>query len=203
MTTTNYSRIRFIGYTIPTTPAQMVPIGDPNGPGAVAGTYLANKNVTTDIAARIAVLKNAVDTAKARLDPRENPASVINLFVAPEFYFHGDQGPYVFTASDNDPASTILAGLVAAFPQSQYPNWTFVFGSAITAKIANIAKVYIENATTVRNAVVEALSRQWLAAYGPLNGVVFDMLVNFIKNCHSYPCLEVRNRALIGCAPVV
>lgn len=40
MPTNNYSTIRFIGYTIPTTPADMVAIGNPNGPGAVAGTYL-------------------------------------------------------------------------------------------------------------------------------------------------------------------
>lgn len=197
MTTSNYSKIRFIGYTIPTTPANMVAIGNPNGPGAVAGTYLANADLQTDIAARIAVLKNAVDAVKAKLNPNEDPASVINLFVAPEFFFHGAQGPYVYSQGDTDPADLMLEGLVAAFPKSQYPNWTFVFGTAITAKIENIDVLYTENPTTTRNAVVEALSKQWLASFGPLNGVIFDMLVNFIKNCHSYPCLEVRNRALL------
>lgn len=39
---TSYERVRFIGYAIPTTPADMVAVGDPNGPGAVAGTYRAS-----------------------------------------------------------------------------------------------------------------------------------------------------------------
>lgn len=39
-----YSKLRFIGYAIPTTQAKLVSIGNPNGPGAVAGTYLANSN---------------------------------------------------------------------------------------------------------------------------------------------------------------
>ena len=61
----------------------------------------------------------------------------------------------------------------------------------------NIERVYAANSTEVRNAVVEALSKQWQNAFGPLKDVVFDMLVNFIKNCHSYPNMEVRNRALL------
>lgn len=197
MTTNNYSTIRFIGYTLPTTPADMVAIGNPNGPGAVAGTYLGNADLATDISARIAVLKNAVDAAKSQLPQNEAPAGVINLFMAPEFFFHGLQGPYVFDTKSNDPVVAILKELALVFNATDYPNWTFIFGSAITAKVDNIEKIYAANSTTVRNAVVEALSKQWLAAYGPLNGVIFDMLVNFIKNCHSYPSLEVRNRALI------
>jgi hypothetical protein len=193
----NYSTIRFIGYTIPTTPANMVAIGDPNGTGAVAGTYLGSKDLQTDITARIAVLKNAVDTAKAQLNPKEDPASVINLFVAPEFFFHGPSGPYVFSQDADDPVPTILEALAGIFPASQYPNWSFVFGSVITTQVRDIDKLYVANSTTVRNAVVDALSKQWLASFGPLNGVIFDALVDFIKVCHSYPCLEVRNRAML------
>lgn len=33
ITATHYRRIRFIGYCIPTTPANIVPVGDPNGQG--------------------------------------------------------------------------------------------------------------------------------------------------------------------------
>ena len=192
-----YGTIRFIGYAIPTTPAQMIPIGDPNGPGAVAGTYPGNTDIAADIDARIAILKNAVDTAKAQLPKGEDIGSVVNLFLAPEFYFHGVNGPYLYGSQDPDPAAAILEKLVAAFPAADYPNWSFVFGSAITAQADCIDKVYTANSTTVRNQVVAALSKQWQAAFGPLKGVIFDMLVNFIKNCHAYPCLEVRNRALI------
>ena len=40
-----YNKIRFIGYAVPTTPADVVDIGNPNGPGAVAGYYLANTDI--------------------------------------------------------------------------------------------------------------------------------------------------------------
>lgn len=195
--TTDYSTIRFIGYAIPTTPANLVPIGDPNGPGAVAGTYLALADLASDIATRVAVLKNAVDTAKSALPSGEDPKQVINLFMAPEFFFHGVQGPYVYEPGGQDPVELVLAALIAAFPAADYPNWTFVFGSAITTKTGSIERVLASSSATVRNAVVDALAKQWQRAYGPLSDVIFDMLVNFIKNCHSYPNVEVRNRALI------
>lgn len=197
MTSAMHSKIRFIGYTIPTTPANMVAIGNPNGPGAVAGTYLASADLASDIAARIAVLKNAVDAAKQALQGQDNSDEVTNVFLAPEFFFHGQQGPYLFDSASQDPVELILHELAGVFTKEEYPNWTFVFGSAITAQVENIASIYADTSTSVRNRVVEALSKQWLAAYGPLQNVVFDMLVNFIKNCHSYPSLEVRNRALI------
>lgn len=193
---TNYSSIRFIGYTIPTTPADMVAIGNPNGPGAVAGTYLALDDLKQDVAARVAVLQAAVATAKAAL-PNDTPGSVLNVFVAPEFFFHGAQGPYLYSDDASDPVDEILSQLLAAFPPANYPDWTFVFGTAISARIANPDRVFGLNSTTTRNAVVEALSKQWLAAFGPLSDVIFDQLVNFIKNCHAYPVVEVRNRALI------
>ena len=154
----NYSKIRFIGYAIPTTPGNLTPIGNPNGPGAVAGTYLGNANVNKDIDSRIKVLKNAVELAKAKLPAGEDPKSIINLFVAPEFYFHGVDGPYVFTKKDSDPVDAILKKLQAEFPASEYPNWTFVFGTAITAKADNLKNIYESNAVTVRNSVVRNLS---------------------------------------------
>ncbi|MFP8780122.1 hypothetical protein [Hydrogenophaga sp. RWCD_12] len=193
----SYAKIRFIGYAIPTTPANMVAIGNPNGPGAVAGTYLGLADFQADVRARIAVLKNAAEVAKAALPLGEAPGSVLNLFVAPEFYFHGTQGPYLYGHGDPDPADFILDQLRLAFPASDYPDWTLVCGSAITSRVQDMASIAVANNTTVRNDVVRALSEQWLASYGPLNGVIFDMLVNFIKNCHGYPCMEVRNRALI------
>jgi hypothetical protein len=192
-----YSKIRFIGYAIPTTPANMVAIGNPNGPGAVAGTYLGLTDFQADVRARIAVLKNAAEVARAALPPGEAPGSVLNLFVAPEFYFHGTQGPYLYGHDDPDPADFILDELRQAFPASDFPDWTLVCGSAITSRVQDIGAILASNSTQVRNAVVQSLSEQWLAAFGPLNGVVFDMLVNFIKNCHGYPCMEVRNRAMI------
>jgi len=190
-----YSKIRFIGYAIPTTPAKLVSIGNPNGPGAVAGTYLANADLQIDICKRIAIMKNAVDTAKNKLPVEET--DVINVFVAPEFYFHGLEGPYIYSDPSMDPVDLIRQQLSETFNDSDYPNWTFICGSAITTMLKNVSEVYNSNSVKTRNSVVQNLSEQWLASFGPLKGVIFDMLVNFIKNCHSYPNCEVRNRSVI------
>ncbi|HSS48253.1 MAG TPA: hypothetical protein VLX28_04845, partial [Thermoanaerobaculia bacterium] len=142
--------IRFMGYAIPTTPGSLVPISS-SGPGGVAGTYLGDCDVATDLGFRIAVLKNAVDTAKALLPAGEDPGSVINLFLAPEFFFHGVQGPYIYASEADDPADAILRRLVETFPACDYPNWTFVFGSVTTAQLDAFDRVCEANSTTVRN----------------------------------------------------
>ena len=71
--TTNHSKIRFIGYPIPTTPANLVSIGDPNGPGAVAGTYLANNDVATDIKNRVCHHEKWRGYGKATTSKRRGP----------------------------------------------------------------------------------------------------------------------------------
>jgi hypothetical protein len=194
MSGTSFSKIRFIGYAIPTTPANLVSIGDPSGPGAVAGTYLGNSDFETDFHDRILILKNAVDTAKQQLPTNDG---VVNLFVAPEFYFHGPLGAYVFQDPNSDPIDRIKQELASTFNATDYPNWTFVFGSVLTSLMLNPGNILTSCSTTTRNSVVQNLSQQWLDAYGPLKGVIFDMLINFIKVCHSYPCCEVRNRSII------
>ena len=193
--TATYTKIRFIGYAIPTTPASMVPIGDPNGTGAVAGSYLGSECPQTDIRGRLAVLVEAVRTARARLPAQAEEEGVMNVFMAPEFYWHSPEGPYLHEGSS--PVTEVLALLKDAFPKSEYPNWLFVCGTAITAKIENKEKLYGLNSTLTRNAVVESLCKQWRHSYGPLSEVILDMIFNFVKNCHAYPLLEVRNRAVI------
>ncbi|NQZ08859.1 MAG: hypothetical protein HRT35_17015 [Algicola sp.] len=191
----NYSKIRFIGFAIPTTPAQVVGIGDINGAGMVAGTYLGDADTQTDITKRIAIMKHAVDTAKSALPTGET--DVVNVFVAPEFYFHGLEGPYVYAEQEDDPIDFMQQSLSTAFNATDYSNWTFICGSVITALVKNIDVVYNSNSATTRNAVVQNLAEQWQASFGPLQDVILDMLVNFIKNCHSYPNCEIRDRSVI------
>ena len=191
-----YQRVRFIGYAIPTTPADMIAVGDPNGTGSVAGTYRAHADTSTDITARLRQLKNAVDAAVSAL-PDEPDPTVLTVFVAPEFYWHGQMGPYVFSHDEEDPADTILAALQAAFPVRDYPHFLFVFGSVITTRVDDIEAVFAASSTRARNDVVTALGQSWRATAGPLSLVILDMMVDFVKNCHAYPNVEVRNRALI------
>ncbi|MET0811815.1 MAG: hypothetical protein ABWY03_02100 [Microbacterium sp.] len=191
----SYDKVRFIGYAVPTTPADMVAVGDPNGSGAVAGTYRGTDDFAADIAARAGFLKVAVDTAKAALPAEES--GVLTVFLAPEFYWHGQMGPYVHTPGDPDPGDEILALLQRTFPAEQYPDLLLVLGSVITAEVGDIDTVMSASTTTVRNDIVRALGEGWNAADGPLADVIFDMFVNFVKNGHAYPQVEVRNRALI------
>ena len=193
---TAYERVRFIGYAIPTTPAEMVAVGDPNTTGSVAGTYRASDDFERDIHSRAAFLKAAVDTAKSRLPEVGDPA-VLNVFVAPEFYWHGTMGPYIHAPGEPDPAGTILELLRELFPAAEYPHFLFVFGSVISAEAKNIDVVMNQSSTTIRNDIVKNLGENWLASDGPISLVIEDMLVNFVKNAHSYPAVEVRNRAMI------
>ncbi|MFT5779194.1 MAG: hypothetical protein ACI837_002151 [Crocinitomicaceae bacterium] len=195
MSQSTYNKIRFIGYAVPTTPADVVDIGNPNGAGAVAGYYLANINIYADIDARIAIMKHAVDLAATNLPASDG--TTLNLFVAPEFYFHGIHGPYIYTDESNDPVDYLKQQLQATFINDTYKDWTFVFGSCITTLVKDIDSVLASDSATTRNDVVANLSKSWLNSHGPLNGVIFDMLVNFIKNCHAYPNCEVRNRSVI------
>jgi len=189
-----YSNIRFIGYAIPTTPAELVSIGDPNGPGAVAGVYLGDEDTTQDYTARIDILKTVVDQAKEALKDKENEG-VINLFVAPEFYFHGPNGPYLY--QDDDQTEKIMAQLAATFNQADYPNWIFVCGSVVSTNVRDPQRVSDSALAALRNNIVHNLSTQWLKAFGPMKLAIMDMLVNFIKVCHSYPLCEVRNRTIV------
>ena len=129
----SYRKIRFIGYAIPTTPADFVAIGNPYGPGAVAGTYLAKEDFDSDFEHRLQILKNAVDTAKSQIP--EGETDVVNLFVAPEFFFHGPLGPYVYSDPSLDPVTQMTVQLAATFNETEYPNWTFVCGTAVTSQI--------------------------------------------------------------------
>jgi len=196
MAVTSYDKVRFIGYAIPTTPADMIAVGDPNGSGAVAGTYRAAEDFETDIRARAGVLAAAVRTAKAALADVGDP-SILNVFVAPEFFWHGTMGPYVYKPGDRDPADAILEVLQAEFPAAEYPHFLLVLGSVITTEVADIDVVMSSSTAKVRNDIVRALGEGWNATSGPLSEVIFDMFVDFVRNGHAYPEVEVRNRALV------
>jgi len=194
--TSAYEKVRFVGYAIPTTPADMIAVGDPNGTGSVAGTYRASPDTSIDIDARLRQLKEAVDATVSVLPDPPDP-TVLTVFVAPEFYWHGRMGPYVFSRDEEDPAELILTALQAAFPVRDYPHFLFVFGSVITTRVDDLEAVFAASSTRVRNDVVKALGQSWRATSGPLSLVILDMIVDFVKNCHAYPNVEVRNRALI------
>lgn len=191
-----YKKVRFVGFAIPTTPSSVVAVGSLAGAGAVAGTYPAFADRDKDIAARLDVMASAVDVAFEQINKQDNDG-VLNIFVAPEFYWHSDIGPYVFAPGDTDPADEILAKLADRFPADKYPDTVFVFGTVISAQLENLEAVLNDPNFVQRNNVVKALGDAFVEATGGIQGAIFSMLLNFVQLGHTYPLVEVRNRALI------
>lgn len=192
-----YTKVRFIGFAIPTTPSSIIGIGDVDGSGAVAGTYPAFADAAQDINARMDVMQAAVEAAFEEVRGAEEDDSVLNIFVAPEFYWHSDMGPYVHATGETDPAENILAELHSRFPAQNYPNTVFVFGTVISALVEDLQTILNDSSVIQRNNVVKAIGEGWVGSTGAIQDALFDMMVNFVKLGHTYPRIEVRNRALI------
>ncbi len=193
MTTNCYAKCRFIGYAIPTGPNQEKMILSKY----LVGNYLGNQDVVVDLQARICVLKNAVDTAKQALPQDEDTQTVNNIFLAPEFFFHGALGPYVYSDSDEDPAERALALLAQTFNAQEYPNWTFVFGTMISAKVADIDAVFKTPSVQMRKRLVESLVLNAEAEFGNARSVTEQILSFTLTDLRANPAVEVRDRALI------
>ncbi|MBR7746404.1 hypothetical protein [Undibacterium baiyunense] len=193
MTTNKYAQCRFIGYAIPTGPSQDKLILSKY----LVGNYLGATDIVQDLSARIAILKNAVDTAKQALPAGEDTQLVNNIFMAPEFYFHGPLGPYVYRHTDEDPAELALKMLAKTFNPQEYPNWTFVFGTMISAKVANIDAVFQSPAVKMRKRLVESLALNAEAEFGNARSVTEQILSDTIIDLRANPAVQVRDRALV------
>lgn len=198
-----YSKVRFAGFAIPTTPAAIVAVGDVDGSGAVAGTYPAHADAAADMAARLDVMQSAVDVAFAQIAMGANDDDVLTVFVAPEFYWHSDIGPYVYASGEADPAETLLAELTARFSAEKYPNTLFVFGTIISAQVDDLEAVLNDSSVIQRNNVVKAIGEGWVNSTGAIQDALFDMMINFVKLGHAYPKVIVRNRALVVGSPAL
>ncbi len=190
-----FARVRFIGYAIPTAPAMIVPLGNPDRGSAMGGTYLGLADTAADVAGRLGVMRAAVHAARDALPAGET--DVLNVFVAPEFFWHGPQGPYLHATGAPDPAELILERLAAEFPAEEYPSWLFVFGTAVTAVADDPREVFSRATTTVRNGVVADLAHRYRQAAADDAAKVFDMIDDYLQWGHAHPVLQVRNRALV------
>lgn len=189
-TSKNFNAIRFIAYCLFTGPqtSSEVPGGE---------SYLGNEDQEIDITARIQILKNAVDTARAQLPEKDETSGTINVFMAPEFYFHGTRGAYLYASAEQDPLPYLLAQVQQNFSDAAYANWVFVFGTAVTAHVANAEKLFGSESVRARNAVVKTLLEQKEQTYGPTEQLVSSTLSNFLTACHASPDVTVRDRAVV------
>ncbi len=186
----NFTAIRFIAYCLFTGPktSNNVPGGE---------SYLGNEDQLRDIEARIEILKNAVETARAQLPQNDVSSGVLNVFVAPEFYFHGTRGAYLYPSIEEDPLPYLLKRVQQSFCDPVYANWVFVFGTAVTAHVANCERLFSSESVRARNAIVKTLLEQKEATFGPTQQLVSTTLSNFLTDCHASPDVTVRDRAVI------
>lgn len=115
-----YTQLQFIGYAIDTSPRD-------NGDGTE--TYLGLANPQQDIEARCQLMQRAIDTARNNLpqvSPPPAPGTVLNVFLAPEFYFRGDQGAYQM-----DDVQFAIAMLQRLAADDQWDDWVFAFGTIV------------------------------------------------------------------------
>lgn len=149
-----YSRVQGVGFQIYTGGAPAY-IEDPQGGASIPNPectthssygqhetdtvpviqcYLGDDNPVTDVVMRLNVMKDAVETAFLQVN--QDP-SVLKVFVAPEFFWRGPNGAYIFGDEDfgNDkvcgPICKILVELEDFIAQKRFENWIFLFGTVI------------------------------------------------------------------------
>jgi hypothetical protein len=116
--------IRFIAYDINTAPKDPTFV-DGYMP---SGIYLGLDDPRQDIEARCLLMERAINTAAAQLAGVSPPDSedTINVFMAPEFFFRGDNGAYQM-----DEVSYAIERLQSLAAAPVWEKWVFVFGSLV------------------------------------------------------------------------
>lgn len=136
-----YTAVQFIGYEIYT------------GPGHNPDRYVGLDSDRDDIAARIALMKEALTAAKAS-PPIATDPGVLKVFMAPEFYFRGKQGAYPIelltgTGPNPDPLS-LIGGLSALIADASWQDWLVVFGTAIAGSVNAARQTEVYNVSYVQ-----------------------------------------------------
>lgn len=139
-----YQKVQFIGYQLYTGPA--TPTENPND-----NYYVGLDDDIADIAKRVALMKDAIDTAypKASTD-----LGTLKIFMAPEFYFRGKNGAYPISRlaggdPDLDPQS-LLGGLSLIAQEDKYKDWLFVFGTGLFHSVDHFNRYEAYNVAIVQ-----------------------------------------------------
>lgn len=188
-------------YVIPTEPAGFVPIGNHLKNGSVAGHYLASHDWRQDIDRRVECLACAVEQIRF-LIPRD--ASTLNVFVAPEFYFHGPHGPYLWSGEDEDPIVYARERLQELFKREEFADWFFVCGTMLSAQ-TELTALELDGAFHLINESIGSLSQLYISLSQSADPVRQKQAVclakdigNLVWRAHDLPDrLPVRNRAIM------
>ncbi len=196
--TIEYSKVRFIGYAVPTTATDIVPIGNVNGKGSFCGYYIPTTITNSeDISCKTNFLYQAIQQADEKIDQADN---TINIFVAPEFFFRGKNGPFLWDSSkgDTDPYTDLKTKLTGLL--SIYKNWIFVCGSLVTLDSPETIDDLLVN-YGFRNQEVNSLCNEYVRLMqdqkyddAAAKGVEIR---EYVQNSHGeYDC-KVKNRSII------
>jgi hypothetical protein len=103
--------------------------------------YLGHANDTVDVQHRLHIMRESVQRAHEVADP---DPSVLKVFIAPEFFWRGQDGAYFFDDENDkdlpDDSSVcgevcqVLSGLEDLTANSSYQDWLFLMGTVITAE---------------------------------------------------------------------
>jgi hypothetical protein len=141
--TVAYDQIVFIGYVIDTAP-EIAPGGE---------NYLGIKPPAKDIEARGQLILEAMRTARQALPSSSPPvANTLYVFVAPEFFFRGDEGGY-----EMDDVQLAVRELQTIAGDAAWEDWAFAFGTIVGKwGPATAGKTQICNFTLVQQGGVPA-----------------------------------------------
>jgi hypothetical protein len=112
---TPYKKVQFIGFEV-------------RPDVASSKIYLGDKDATTDIEERCAIMKRAIVAATNLADP---PESTLKVFMAPEFFFRGAEGGYPVEKISSIVDETLDASVAKETIKADYKDWLFVLGTAI------------------------------------------------------------------------
>jgi hypothetical protein len=115
-----YAQLQFLAYVLNTGYKQALPAPAPANP-----CYRGLADPAQDIAARVALVKRAIETAAA--DPTLlGGADTLKVFMMPEFFFRGNTGAY-----DLASVQTAIAALQALVATDDWDDWLFIFGTVV------------------------------------------------------------------------
>jgi hypothetical protein len=118
-----YAAVQFVGYEIFT------------GPGQNPQRYIGLDNDRDDMAARVALMREALAAAQAS-GTVERERAVLKVFVAPEFYFRGARGiyPVDLVIGARGGREALVPTLTDLVSDDIWSDWLVVFGSILVAK---------------------------------------------------------------------
>jgi len=126
----DYEKIQFIGYHVRT--GQYIGTDEPASFANIAAGQekdaleKARKAVQDDIDGRCEIMTEAIKEAYKHAKVMNDDPEVLKIFMAPEFYFRGQQGAYPI-----ETVSTIMPTMRAETDDDKYKDWLFVFGTAL------------------------------------------------------------------------